>query len=125
MLPALSPRGELQFGEAFDVLHGDTTTITAISNTTSPQTPNPAPIVSQQGTVQQPRNDKADAKKGRPRRRASAPNIGQCMPTIGLDDFELNFKLGEGGGGTVWQCTKRDTGQIFAIKIVEKSSIVS
>ena len=64
-------------------------------------------------------------KKLRPRRRASAPNVGQCMPTIGLDDFELNFKLGEGGGGTVWQCTKRDTGQIFAIKIVEKSSIVS
>jgi len=66
----------------------------------------------------------------RPRRRASAPEgmaeaMASATKAVGLDDFELLFKLGEGGGGTVWQCTKKDSLESFAIKIVEKSSIVS
>ena len=66
----------------------------------------------------------------RPRRRTSAPEgmaeaMASATKAVGLDDFELLFKLGEGGGGTVWQCTKKDSLESFAIKIVEKSSIVS
>ena len=66
----------------------------------------------------------------RPRRRASAPEgmaeaMASATKAVGLDDFELMFKLGEGGGGTVWQCTKKDSLESFAIKIIEKSSIVS
>jgi hypothetical protein len=66
----------------------------------------------------------------RPRRRASAPEgmaeaMASATKAVGLDDFELLFKLGEGGGGTVWQCTKKDSLESFAIKIIEKSSIVS
>jgi hypothetical protein len=66
----------------------------------------------------------------RPRRRASAPEgmaeaMASATKAVGLDDFELMFKLGEGGGGTVWQCTKKDSLENFAIKIIEKSSIVS
>ena len=66
----------------------------------------------------------------RPRRRASAPEgmaeaMASATQAVGLDEFELLFKLGEGGGGTVWQCTKKDSLESFAIKIIEKSSIVS
>ena len=116
-LPACTPRagGDPAGDDAGQPLEARVaTTITAI--TAAPSTLHTASL---------PSNSKGKGKKGRLRRRASAPDIAQLLPTVGLDDFELQFKLGEGGGGTVWQCKTKEGGHVYAIKIVEKSSIVS
>ena len=55
---------------------------------------------------------------------ASAPELERA-PAVTLEDFELLFVLGEGGAGKVWQCIHKATRTTYAIKIIEKSSIVS
>eukprot|EP00937_MAST-01D_sp_MAST-1D-sp2_P004766 g4766.t1 len=44
---------------------------------------------------------------------------------VTIDDFQLLNKLGEGGCGSVWRCRFLRTGEILAIKIIDKSKVVS
>ena len=128
MLPALTPRAGDQPGEQSGGGAGQLVTFTALTtspSTNTPRTTSPLEASSSTGVVVQSQGQPR-ARGTRPHRRHSE-SVATTLapPSVTLEDFELHFKLGEGGGGTVWQCTKRDTGQIFAIKIVEKSSIVS
>ncbi|KAI9183929.1 Serine/threonine-protein kinase [Blastocladiella emersonii ATCC 22665] len=45
--------------------------------------------------------------------------------TISIDDFELLKVIGKGSFGKVMQVRKKDTGRIYALKILKKSHIVS
>ena len=54
----------------------------------------------------------------------TAPTILQTKdPRISLSDFELQYKIGEGGGGMVWACIMKISGKTMAIKIIDKTSI--
>jgi serine/threonine protein kinase len=74
-------------------------------------------------------NAKAAARKGRARR-ASAPQMYQNamalaqQDTIGIHSFELITLLGQGGVGVVWYARKKDTREVFAVKIIEKHQIM-
>jgi serine/threonine protein kinase len=69
------------------------------------------------------------ARKGRARR-ASAPIMYQNamavaqQDTIGIHCFELITLLGQGGVGVVWYARKKDTKEVFAVKIIEKHQIM-
>lgn len=44
---------------------------------------------------------------------------------VGVDDFELLKVLGKGNFGKVMQVRKKDTGRIYAMKVLKKSSIIA
>lgn len=43
---------------------------------------------------------------------------------MSLNDFELHYILGKGASGVVWKCVRKITGNVKAIKIIEKADIV-
>lgn len=47
----------------------------------------------------------------------------QSHPRLQLSDFELVKKIGQGGFGEVYVCRKKDTKEVLALKIVNKSLI--
>ncbi|KAJ3201781.1 hypothetical protein HDU82_007874 [Entophlyctis luteolus] len=52
------------------------------------------------------------------------PHSESSAKPIGVDDFEILKVLGKGSFGKVVQVRKRDTGRVYAMKILKKSSIV-
>ena len=44
-------------------------------------------------------------------------------PRVQLTDFELLKKIGQGGFGEVYLSKKKDTGEVVAMKIMEKSLV--
>jgi serine/threonine protein kinase len=58
-------------------------------------------------------------------RNKSAKGIGekQVHSKLKLSDFELVKKIGQGGFGAVYVCRKRDTKEVLALKVVNKSLI--
>ncbi|KAF8397923.1 hypothetical protein HHK36_016849 [Tetracentron sinense] len=45
-------------------------------------------------------------------------------PPVGLDDFEVMKVVGQGGFGKVFQVRKRDTSEIYAMKVMRKDKII-
>ena len=43
---------------------------------------------------------------------------------VGLNDFEVLSLVGKGAFGKVWRVKEKDTGKIFAMKVMSKSDIV-
>ena len=41
---------------------------------------------------------------------------------VTLDDFDLVRLVGKGAFGKVWQVRRKDTGEIFALKILDKKN---
>ena len=39
------------------------------------------------------------------------------------DDFKLNVRLGEGNYGKVFLATKKDTGEVLAVKVIKRAQI--
>lgn len=54
-----------------------------------------------------------------------APPIEVVEESIGYDDFEQIRVLGKGAFGKVVLCKKKDTGKIYAMKIMEKDKILT
>ena len=57
-------------------------------------------------------------------RRTSAPALLMQRKQLGIDDFELMHLIGQGGVGKVWYAVKKDSGQEFAVKIIDKHQII-
>lgn len=43
---------------------------------------------------------------------------------VGVDDFEFLFLVGKGAFGKVWKVRKKDTGKIYAMKILRKKEVL-
>ncbi|KAL7754002.1 Serine/threonine-protein kinase [Sorochytrium milnesiophthora] len=52
-------------------------------------------------------------------------SIKQAKSTIGIEDFDLLTVVGKGSFGKVMQVKKKDTGRVYAMKILKKSHLIS
>ena len=55
---------------------------------------------------------------------ALQPSSDFAVSAIGLDDFELLTVLGKGSYGKVLQVRKKDSGQLYAMKVMRKEDIL-
>lgn len=51
------------------------------------------------------------------------PNVGEGDSKVTLGDFELLKVIGRGTYGKVMQVRRKDTGEIFAMKVLKKENI--
>uniref|UniRef100_A0A6A7G348 non-specific serine/threonine protein kinase n=1 Tax=Hirondellea gigas TaxID=1518452 RepID=A0A6A7G348_9CRUS len=67
-------------------------------------------------------SDKEDATAKTP---AETRQLLQNTEKVGLDDFEFLKVIGRGSFGKVMQVRKKDTGEIYAMKILKKDAIIA
>ena len=55
----------------------------------------------------------------------NAPSDGaKGVPKVGLEDFDLVRLVGKGAFGKVWQVRRKGTGEVFAMKVLDKKMVV-
>lgn len=76
--------------------------------------------------IEEDDSDKEDADmKGKTSDFSETRQLLQNTEKVGLDDFEFLKVIGRGSFGKVMQVRKKDTGQIYAMKILKKSAIIA
>jgi len=68
--------------------------------------------------------DKSDMNEEKKKETSTIVNRGKNQKKISLDDFELLCVVGRGSFGKVMKVRKKDTGEIFAMKILSKDMLI-
>ena len=53
----------------------------------------------------------------------SAEDPGPCTPSLGIEDFAIEKVIGKGAFGRVYLVTRKDTGEVYAMKCLRKDLI--